>query len=292
MLAIRFNGVLEVPKRPQRLMVALPSSLTRDVPHLREKTSKAGMIARALGIYRVDKVVIYDDYSGRGSNNEGRLLQKLLAFQETPQYLRRAMFAQDPDLQFAGILPPLRLPSHPNAEEPRPGIVREALVVESGEPSRVNAGFRETVKVSTRLSLKQRVTIKLSKTDPDLEGELVDARSLPIYWGFSIHRTDSKLSQMVKEEKPDLTISTSRNGRAFLEVSNELGIRWKTARRPLVVFGSPSEGIPEILAKERIRPDTLADYDLNTIPHQGVETVRTEEALLATLSCLSQLGDS
>jgi hypothetical protein len=250
------------------------------------------MIARALGIYRVEKVVIYNDDGGKGSNNEGRLLQKLLSFQETPQYLRRAMFAQDPDLQFTGILPPLRLPSHPNVEEPRPGLVREALVVESGEPSRVNAGFRETVKVSTQLKLKQRVTIKLAETSTALEGELVDATRLPIYWGFSITRTDSKLSQMVKGENPDLTISTSRKGRAFQTVSKELGIRWKTAHRPLILFGSPSEGIPEILAKEGIQHDTMSDYNLNTIPHQGVETVRTEEALFATLSCLSQLGDS
>lgn len=250
------------------------------------------MIARALGIYRVEKVVIYDDDPGKRSNDESRLLQKLLSFQETPQYLRRAMFGQDPDLQFTGILPPLRLPSHPSIEQPRPGLVREALVLESGQTSLVNAGFTDNVRISARLRLRQRVTIKLAKTSPSLEGEIVDPARLPIYWGFSITRTDFRLSQMVKGENADLTISTSRKGNAFHDVSKELGTRWKAAHRPLVLFGSPSEGIPEILAKEKIELDNVSDYNLNTIPHQGVETVRTEEALLATLSCLSQLEDS
>ena len=274
------------------MTVALPSSLTREVPHLREKTSKAGMIARALGIYRVERVVIYNDDSEGGSSDNGSLLQKLLSFQETPQYLRKSIFGQQADFQFTGILPPLRLPSHPSVEDPRPGLIREALVVESGETSRVNAGFKDTIKLPTRLKLKQRVTIKLVKTKPSLEGELIDANRLPIYWGFSITRTDSKLNQVIKGENPDLTISTSRKGRPFQAVSTELGIRWKTSRRPLVLFGSPSEGIPDILEKEGIRVDTVSDYNLNTIPHQGVETVRTEEALHATLACLSQLGDS
>src|SRR5215831_5262477 len=284
--------VLEVPRRPQRITVGLPSSLTRDVPHLREKTAKAGMIARALGIYRVERVVIYNDATAREPNSDGRLLEKLLSFLEAPQYLRRELFARDSDLQFAGILPPLRLPSHPNPEKPQTGLVREGLVVESGKPSKVNAGFGEVVRVSRDLALKRRVTVRLTRTSPSLEGELVDATRLPIYWGFSITRTDSKLSQMVRGEKPDLTISTSRKGHAFQDVSAELAVRWRASHLPMVLFGSPSQGIPEILESDGVKVSTFSDYNLNTIPDQGVETVRTEEALLATLSCLSQLEAS
>jgi len=134
--------MLEPPRRPQRLSVALPASFTRDIPHLREKTGRVGIIARALAIFRVDEVVVYNDGKDRISKQEGRLFEKLLVYQETPQYMRRELFARDPDLQFAGTLPPLRLPSHPGIETPRIGLVREASVIETGASSVVNAGFK------------------------------------------------------------------------------------------------------------------------------------------------------
>src|SRR5437773_9329352 len=139
------DSMMEVPRRLQRLSIALPASFTKDVPHLREKTSRVGLIARSLAIFRVDEVVIYNDQIGGNSARAGNLLEKLLAFQETPQYLRKPLFKQDPDLQFSGILPPLRMPSHPNIADPRIGEIREGVVIESGPRSTVNAGFRTPV---------------------------------------------------------------------------------------------------------------------------------------------------
>src|ERR1700756_2498221 len=122
--------MLDAPKRHQQLSVALPSSFTKDVPHLREKTSRAGMVARALAIFRVDQAIIYNDKQDESSKREGRLFQKLLAYQETPKYMRRKISPQDPDPQFAATPPPLRLPSHPGIEKPRTGLIREALVLQ------------------------------------------------------------------------------------------------------------------------------------------------------------------
>src|SRR5207245_8285176 len=130
--------MMEVPRRPQRLSVAIPSSFTEDVPHLREKTSRVGLIARSLAIFRVDEVVVYYDQTGSSSAREADLLEKLLTYQETPQHLRKAMFKQDPDLQFSGILPPLRNPSHPNVGEPRLGESDEHVVNEAGGRANVN----------------------------------------------------------------------------------------------------------------------------------------------------------
>src|SRR6059036_1652041 len=158
--------MMEVPRRLQRLSIALPASFTKDVPHLREKTSRVGLIARSLAIFRVDEVVIYNDETGRSAESEGRLFEKLLGYQETPQYLRKALFKQDPDLQFSGILPPLRMPSHPSVAEPRVGEIREGLVTESGFPSIVNAGFKAPVEVSSKLRLFERVTIRMSRISP------------------------------------------------------------------------------------------------------------------------------
>src|SRR5439155_20641304 len=242
--------MMEVPRRPQRLSVAIPSSFTKDVPHLREKTSRVGLIARSLAIFRVDEVVVYYDQTGSSSAREADLLEKLLTYQETPQYLRKARFKQDPDLQFSGILPPLRMPSHPSVGEPRVGEIREGLVTESGLPSIVNAGFKAPVEVSSKLRLFERVTIRMTRISPQHQGEIVEPTRLPIYWGFKVTRTNLSLGRLIRSRNQDLTISTSRGGKQVREMLNDLTLRWKLSRRPLVLFGSPSEGVPEILAKE------------------------------------------
>jgi len=283
--------MMEVPRRAQRLSVALPASFTKDVPHLREKTSRVGLIARSLAIFRVDEAVIYNDEIGKSPEIEGRLFEKLLAYQETPQYLRKALFKQDPDLQFSGILPPLRMPSHPNVSEPRVGEIREGLVIESGASSMVNAGFRAAVQVPSKLTLLERVTIRLARISPQLQGEPVEPTRLPIYWGFRVSRTNLTLGRLIRSRSQDLTISTSRRGKLVRDVLNELTVRWKSSRRPMVVFGSPSEGVPEILAKEGTDLGRIVDFNLNMIANQGVETVRTEEAVFATMSILNLLEE-
>ena len=283
---------MEVPRRPQWLSVALPASFTKDVPHLREKTSRVGLIARSLAIFRVDEAVIYNDETDRSPENEGKLFEKLLAYQETPQYLRKALFKQDPDLQFSGILPPLRMPSHPNLAEPRLGEIREGLVIESGPGSIVNAGFKANVQIPAKLRPFERVTIRLVRISPQLQGEPVEPTRLPIYWGFRVTRTNLTLGKMVRSRNQDMTISTSRRGRVVRDVLDDLTLRWKSSKRPIVVFGSPSEGVPEILAREGADLGKMVDFNLNMIANQGVETVRTEEALLATMSILNSLEET
>jgi len=283
---------MEVPRRPQRLSVALPASFTKDVPHLREKTSRVGLIARSLAIFRVDEAVIYNDGAGQSQQSEGKLFEKLLAFLETPQYLRKALFKQDPDLQFSGILPPLRMPSHPSLGEPRIGEIREGLVIESGASSMVDAGFRAAVQVPSKLRPLERLTIRLVRISPQLQGEQLQTTRLPIYWGFRVTRTNLTLGRLIRSRSQDLTISTSRRGKVVRDVLNDLTVRWKSSQRPMVVFGSPSEGVPEILAREGADLGKIVDFNLNMIANQGVETVRTEEALLATMSILNLLEDT
>lgn len=277
----------EVPRRAQHLSVALPASFTRDIPHLREKTTRVGSVARTLAIFRVNRAMIYDDEPDNISKREGQIFQKLLSYSETPQHIRRQVFGKDPDLQFAGILPPMRLPSHPNMESPHPGMVREGIVTRLGPPSEVDAGFGKSVQVNSKLPINERVTVKLTQTEPNLEAEVVQSSRLRIYWGFEVTRTNSTLGKLIKGEKPDLTISTSRNGIDVRKVFGPLTQQWNSSKRTLVLFGSPSKEIGEILAKERVTINEVANFEINTIPNQGTETVRTEEALQATLSILN-----
>jgi len=61
-----------------------------------------------------------------------------------------------------------------------------------------------------------------------------------------------------------------------------------------VAFGAPERGLPDILG---ISPGAVGEDDhdetgrfdlwLNTVPNQGSDVVRTEEAMFATLACLN-----
>jgi predicted SPOUT superfamily RNA methylase MTH1 len=51
-----------------------------------------------------------------------------------------------------------------------------------------------------------------------------------------------------------------------------------------LVFGNPKEGVFEIMKRMGINMEVEA---WNTIPNQGVRTVRLEEAILATLAILN-----
>ena len=279
------------PRRSQIVSVALPASLTLDIPHLREKTARLGFVSRALATFRVEEAIIYRDRVGAEIDREARLIEKMLSYIETPQYLRRLVFKIDPDLQYAGTLPPLRTPSHPDKQSPSAGLLREGVVVQSGTTSMVEAGFHNLVRVKSNLPISDRITIRLTRISPELEGEIAEPSGLTIYWGFRVARGNVSLSEIVRNRKFDLTISTSRKGTDVREITPELREKWVSSKRPLIVFGSPNDGVPEILARSGMNVSDAMDFDLNTIPDQGVETVRTEEALWGSLAVLNVLEE-
>jgi predicted SPOUT superfamily RNA methylase MTH1 len=133
------------------------------------------------------------------------------------------------------------------------------------------------------------MTIRLTKDLPELEGEIVEPSRLTIYWGFRVARGNVSLPEIVQSRKFDLTISTSREGTDVREITPDLTKKWMSAEHPLIVFGSPTDGVPEILARSGLNISNAMDFNLNTIPDQGVETVRTEEALWGSLAVLNVL---
>jgi len=153
----------------------------------------------------------------------------------------------------------------------------------------IEAGFGNLVRIKSKLPTMKRITIRLTKDSPELEGEIVEPSGLTIYWGFRVARGNVSLSEIIRSKKFDLTISTSRKGTDVREVTPNLTQRWKSANRPLMVFGSPNDGVPEILSKSGMNVSDAMDFNVNTIPDQGVETVRTEEALWSSLAVLNVL---
>jgi len=72
-----------------------------------------------------------------------------------------------------------------------------------------------------------------------------------------------------------------------VDVAGEMGKKWSRAQHVLVVFGAPSRGLHEIAKEEGAELGEIVDFVVNMIPEQGTVTVRTEEALLASLAILN-----
>jgi len=277
--------------------IAIPASFVSDIPHMREKTFRMGMIGRAAAMFRVNEIAIYPDMSDKDQKAEIRLIQTILSYMETPQYLRRRLFRIIPELQYAGTLPPLRTPHHPVANrisDLKLGEFREGAVVSaSKEGTLIDIGVEQPALLpEIRLKADSRVTVRISALGGALKVALADPRDIKTYWGYKVRAPDVPFCQFAKSGRFDLVIATSRTGRQLKDVIADMSSRWKTSNSTLTAFGAPSQGLHEIAAREHRNLDDIADLVVNMIPNQATETVRTEEAVYASLSILNALANS
>jgi predicted SPOUT superfamily RNA methylase MTH1 len=131
------------------------------------------------------------------------------------------------------------------------------------------------------------LTLRITKLGEQVEAEEVDRDNVSAYWGFIVSSEKCSFAGLLENRKFDLTIATSKLGAKFAEVAEEMAVPWKSASTILLGFGAPARGLPEIARDEGKNLNDLVDFVVNTIPNQGTETVRTEEAVLATLAILN-----
>ncbi len=270
--------------------LALPASIVSDTPHLREKTAKLGMIARACSIFGVNEIVLYADHGGTAQQSEFALCELILRFMETPQYLRKQLFGINPMLRFTGILPPLQIPSHnvgQSTGDLNVGDLREGVVIgRESQYLRVDLGLGRPALCKGELPNGSRLTVRLSKLGAGLQCDIVDRSQIDIYWGYQVNARKSKLGTLL-QERYELKIGTSHFGSSIMECWSNIIESIRKGGSVLIVFGSPKQGIQNILASEGKTPNELFDYFVNTIPGQNVSTVRTEEAVMITLGVLN-----
>ncbi|GAQ44675.1 hypothetical protein AtubIFM55763_000799 [Aspergillus tubingensis] len=151
--------------RSHTLSVAIPGSIIANAHSVEQKTLLAGVVARALAVFCVDEVVVFDDdengaycdYHEREYHNNSPIanirhhidssasspkaytansdpshyLTHILSYLETPPYLRKHLFPIHPNLRTAGLLPSLDMPHHLRANEWCD--FREGIVVSSAD---------------------------------------------------------------------------------------------------------------------------------------------------------------
>jgi hypothetical protein len=276
----------------KKLSIAIPASVVSDTPHLREKTSKIGLIGRAAAIFRIGEIIIYPDNPRVNQTADMDLIATLLAYMETPQYLRKRLFKLRPELQYAGILPPLRTPHHPldrRMKNLKVGEYRDgATLSRTKEGTLIDIGVEQpALIVNSQLPIGKRVTVKITKVEKRVEVEVANRDKIPIYWGYTVTVEKHPFGKFVRSGSFDLTVATSKRGVPFANVAEKIGEKWKKANTILVAFGAPTQGLYEIVKNEGFNLDDVVDFVVNTVPTQGTETIRTEEALIASLAILN-----
>ncbi|XP_044261853.1 putative methyltransferase C9orf114 homolog [Tribolium madens] len=297
-------------EEPPTVSIAVPGSIleTAQSPELRAYLS--GQIARAACIFQVDEIVVFDDFGDEATAKKAELednyglktmrescvqLGRILQYMECPQYLRKHFFPIHNHLKFCGILNPLNAPHHLSKDEEfeyREGVVLNKPV-KPGRGSIVNVGLLKEVHVDKLLTPGIRCTVKLlpqQESSKKLKGVVV-APSIPkietgVYWGYTIRLANSLskvFSQSPYKDGYDLTIGTSDKGTSIDE------FQCPTFKHAIIVFGGV-QGLETALESDNVLnvddPKFIFDHYLNTLPNQGSKTIRTEEAVLVTLSAL------
>jgi len=242
--------------------IAIPSSALMNENDPKIKAYKVGQIARAASIFRVDEILIYKD----PLLDESEYISSLLNYAVTPPYLRKSLVPIRSKLKYAGVLPPLKIPSH-KPKTLKTGEVREGVIRRVGPDGTcwVDIGFKALALLrGCNLKRGARVTVRVCSKKP----LVVEVESPQEYWGYRVRVVE--LADVLRREE---VVVTSRRGR--VPSLSELG----ELRNPVFVFGNPGEGVQEIAKRIGVE---LRGKVWNLVPDQGTETVRLEE--LASLS--------
>ena len=265
----------------KKLAIAIPDTVLEEKESLKDKTTKLGLIARFSAIYGVDVIQVYLEKGGQG---EWVLMSKVLEYVATPQYLRKRLYPLDDALRFAGILPPLKIPSHKPkvlASFLKVGDVREGVTNNDGT---VDLGLDVPAELHQKGKPGKRVTARIIGTDP-IAAELISRDEAGEYWGYNVEMLSAE--EVFSDLRFGIKVATSRLGRPLSEELPSLREAIRSSQSVKLIFGAPSRGLFDIFGKDL---DRKADFVLNLFPEQKVQTVRTEEAVLAGLNLVSILG--
>ncbi len=264
---------------------ALPDVSLADCSDLRQKTIKVGQLGRSFAITKVDRVVLYRTKEHGRFQKDLFLLEKLLRYMDTPQYLRRTAFPMSPSLRFSGMLPPLRGRSHPletSLDSLDDSTVRWGIQV---RPGLVDLGVGSMIEYNGSLRTRVPTIFHVSKNRNGVSLEPIQRSSIPYYFGFEVVIVPS-LTEYLKVNRSKTRIAFSRQGIPFQRMTSEIEAVLKSTKGALAVFGGPYSGVRDLVDDSDMLKENI-DFWVNTIPNQGTETVRLEEAVLISTGLLN-----
>ncbi|HMK54127.1 MAG TPA: putative RNA uridine N3 methyltransferase [Methanobacteriaceae archaeon] len=267
----------------KQISIFIPLSFVSETKDLKVRTYKVGLISRSAALFRVNRIVIYDDVKDQKG---AKFISDVLSYMNTPQYLRKQVFPITRELRNVGILPPLRTPHHPTGDLHQ-GDYRQGLTIKRTKKGTiVDIGADRLALCKEKLSVNRVLNFKVEKLAKEI---LITPDEPDTYWGYETLTTHRNLQDSLKamKPKPDLVIGTSRFGQPITSVLDEVKEGLRGSKHVAILFGGPYSGLHDLQGNS----GDLSDLELNTVPHQGTQTVRTEEAVLATLSIFNLLLD-
>jgi predicted SPOUT superfamily RNA methylase MTH1 len=273
------------------LSVAIPDSSLIDSKSLLEKSLRVAQFARALSIFRVEKVYVYHDVSSTVRPDDIRLITLLLEYLDTPQYLRKLLYPKMKLLQFAGMLPPIQSPHHKKfrrSSEIQGEEARAGVLLRNRGTWVVDVGLDRTVPFVGHTKISRKANFKLSFKKGQLVAEEINRKvGKNEYWGYNVINIHA-LSDIAKSPSDVKFLITSRRGKPISHILPSLATNFKHIPELVLIFGSPRNDVCEIVTR---RDENLVNSSLaiNMFPMQGTNTVRLEEALLGSLAIINSI---
>jgi predicted SPOUT superfamily RNA methylase MTH1 len=270
------------------LWITIPDSSLSDEQTKRDKSIKIAQFARACSIFKVKRIYIYHDSLSHFEKDDPHLLKTILRYLDTPQYLRKILFPMMHQLQYAGILHPIKAPHHrvvDDIKKIKAGDIRTGVVVKVKGQLFVEVGLGSLVPFMGDGFEGKKVNVRFTESYPNLKSVQAIEEDIFDYWGYEVKEVPSISKLLTSVEKTDIIV-TSRKGRHFKNIEAQLAEHTKSVQNILVAFGSPKYGLHDILAKEGGSTKPYK-YVVNMFPNQGTETVRLEEAVLGALAILN-----
>ncbi len=291
------------------LAVAIPDSSLAEEDTLRDKSIKASRLARIFAIFGINSIYIYRDLSSDYSKDR-RLLKLVLEYMDTPQYLRKRLYAKVKELKYAGLFPPLKAPHHKpyiRLEDVNIGDVRQGVVIKRVSNSNNNATSNNSkyyvdvgldipiplhISKDEHVSIGKRVTVVFTSRYPNLACRLAKYDEIREYWGYNVITAgslSSLLTIMIKRRM--LIIITSKYGKNLKSYEHEIASNYNSNKYSgiLLVFGSPYRDIHEIIKDEHKNIKQFTSDVYNFFPCQKVESIRLDEAILGCLSIINYI---
>jgi len=264
-----------------KISIAVPDSALSDEPTKVDKSRKISFIARACAVFKVDTIFIYEENK---RNSDLTLFSTILKYLETPPFLRKQLFSKINELKFAGVLHPLKIPSHlpsSNFQKIQTGDIREGAVIIIKGKKFIDFGLHKLIPYYGPKETGKRITAQFKKGFPELVIKEIDRDDVSQYWGYHVKERKS-LSSLLESWQGKIVL-TSRKGKIISK--NQLAEISYEEKPILIVFGSTKNEIQEILGGKlkHIQNSKI----LNFFPNQATETVRIEEAIMGTLSILN-----
>lgn len=271
--------------------ISIPDSFLYDVTAEIDKTLKIFQLSRALSIFRVNNIFLYNDKLLKPKKSDIELLVTILEYLDTPQYLRRRLYPKLDILKHVGKLHPIRSPHHKDRialRDIRSGEGRVGVIVKSGNNFLVDVGLESLIHYQGYFDQDgKKINVKIMKHKNYLFA--VDLKKEDImepYWGYTVSH-QNELRDILRRYRTPNIILTSKHSKLFHPSNGHLSIMKNSLdiTSMLIVFGSPKFGLDKIFAKEKL--DISKYQSFNFFPNQGTQTVRLEESIFGVLSILN-----